>query len=319
MLQKMNKMNLRRFVLKMDDQIYLQGSKYHTNLVIAAAAVKGISYLNDVTIACDDGEVFANKFVLFSGSEFFQSLFQRIEHKSPYIFLKNTKLEHLKAAIDFMYEGKVCVNPMELKQVLNVASDLKIEGLRDQKLSSLTSTKVSNSSDDILDNTIIDNSIGTNSIVDNTFQHLINDTDYETALSFDEKALDMMEKRPTVNGTNIWLCKFCGKNNRDKTRIRKHVIGRHLKTLEKVMEEQGAIPEDEFYEIAQGQTRPDNNDLKAALMMKLLQDTNGRDVWYCNLCDKFSYDKTRIRIHIKTNQYMSYSSSIALYLVKYQI
>ena len=304
----------------MDDQFCLEGTNFQNDLVAAAKAVKGISYFNDVTLACDDGEILANKFVLFSSSEFFQSLFSRLSQQSPYIFLKNTKLQHLKAVIDFMYEGQVCVNRMDVQSVLHVARDLKIESMKEQQIvpdpldnihdvGSTLKVEIMGDQENLTEdypNEITE--IPTVDAVNKLNLSLANmdrSSDHqESKHSLDVKALEMMEKKTTESGKVIWQCKFCGKDTNDKTRLRKHVISRHIRNLEKVLEEKGEISEEAFYNIAQGNdlniSQFDNDDLKAVLMMKLTKDSYGRNVWSCNLCDNKCNDKTRVRKHIKS-------------------
>ena len=46
-----------------------------------------------------------------------------------------------------------------------------------------------------------------------------------------DETLELMEKGIEPDGTRVWKCKLCDKRNSDKTRIRKHIRGQHLKNL----------------------------------------------------------------------------------------
>ena len=122
----------------------------------------------------------------------------------------------------------------------------------------------------------------------------------------DEKALEMMEK--TIVDKKIqWTCKFCNKTSNDKTRIRKHIIRTHIQKLEKVLDETSVdvnIKEESMFmqNISMDSSyNMSDEDLRALSMMKSSKDEHEKKVWICNICDKASDDKTRIRKHVKVN------------------
>ena len=53
----------------------------------------------------------------------------------------------------------------------------------------------------------------------------------------DGEAEALMERVSDPNGTHIWRCKICSKDNSDKARIRRHVKSNHIKKTEPVKQE----------------------------------------------------------------------------------
>ena len=88
----------------------------------------------DVTLACDDDELFsAHKFVLIASSKFFRKIILRSQHSHPFLFLKGVKHLLLQNIMDFIYLGSVEVAQEDFQGFLNLAKDLQIMGLSDFK------------------------------------------------------------------------------------------------------------------------------------------------------------------------------------------
>ena len=87
----------------------------------------------DVTLACEDGkEVEAHKFLLSAASPFFQNLLLKNTHPHPIIFMRGIDSPVLIAIVDFLYCGKVEMDPEYLEPFLAIAEELKLEGLLKQ-------------------------------------------------------------------------------------------------------------------------------------------------------------------------------------------
>ena len=83
----------------------------------------------DVTIVCDDEQISAHKVILSASSEFFRGILRRNPRESPIIYLKGTKMAHLKLILNFIYTGQIEVAEEDLAEILEAAVDLKIKGL----------------------------------------------------------------------------------------------------------------------------------------------------------------------------------------------
>merc|ERR1712142_1359684 len=85
---------------------------------------------SDVTLVCDDSQqLSAHKVVLSAFSDFFKTILQRNPHQHPLIYLKDSKFDHIQAILRFMYSGQTEIGQYELKQFVQTAEDLKIDGL----------------------------------------------------------------------------------------------------------------------------------------------------------------------------------------------
>ena len=83
----------------------------------------------DVTLVCDDEQISAHKVILSASSEFFRGILRRNPRESPIIYLKGTKMSHLKLILNFIYTGQVEVAEEDLAEILEAAVDLKVKGL----------------------------------------------------------------------------------------------------------------------------------------------------------------------------------------------
>ena len=84
----------------------------------------------DVTLACEgDKQINAHKLVLSSSSPFFHNLLMKNPHPSPLIYLRGVNFTELKSLIKFIYHGQTEVLQDELDHFMEVAQELKIQGL----------------------------------------------------------------------------------------------------------------------------------------------------------------------------------------------
>ena len=82
----------------------------------------------DVTLVDEDNiQSTAHKAILSAGSEFFQKLFSSNPHPHPLVYLRIPN-NHMLALLNFIYEGKCVVAETEMKDFMEVANDLGING-----------------------------------------------------------------------------------------------------------------------------------------------------------------------------------------------
>ena len=146
-----------------------------------------------------------------------------------------------------------------------------------------------------------------------------------------ERAAELMEKATTEENRVSWVCKVCGKSGGDKSNIRRHVKGKHLKNKNKDLEKKMSLnesttpdPDDDDYDVndaievdlemeldeTEAEVSLDNTeedgqaslmddlDLQALERMEREVTGDGRVSWTCKVCGKTSRDKTRIRKHV---------------------
>jgi len=111
------------------ENLCLIWNEYESNFNVAFQDLRQEKEFFDVTLACKDGQLEAHKVILSSCSFFFKDILKRNPHVHPLLYMKDVKLSHLQAVMDFMYQGNVNVDQKELDAFLALARELKLKGL----------------------------------------------------------------------------------------------------------------------------------------------------------------------------------------------
>ena len=114
----------------MTETLCLQWNDYKENTISAFGNLREEKDLNDVTLACEDGQqVEAHKVILAASSPFFQKLFGRNKHPHPLVYMRGMKIDDLIAVVDFLYRGEANVAQENLDSFLAIAEELQLRGL----------------------------------------------------------------------------------------------------------------------------------------------------------------------------------------------
>jgi len=111
------------------EKFCLSWNDYESNLSVAFRDLREEKEFFDVTLACEDEQIEAHKVILSSCSLFFQKILTKNKHSHPLLYLKGVKFCHLKSILDFMYQGRVNVEQEKLDSFLATAQELKVKGL----------------------------------------------------------------------------------------------------------------------------------------------------------------------------------------------
>ena len=84
----------------------------------------------DVTLACEDGNLVGAHRVILAGSPFFGRLLRKLKSPHPLIYLKDVTLKSLMSLLDFVYTGETEVAEDGLTELLLLADQLEIAGLK---------------------------------------------------------------------------------------------------------------------------------------------------------------------------------------------
>jgi len=114
------------------EKLCLSWNKYESNFSVAFQDLRQEKEFFDVTLACKDGQLEAHKVILSSCSTFFRDILKRNPHVHPLLYMKDVKLSHLQAVVDFMYQGKVNVMQKELDSFLALSRELQVKGLNQE-------------------------------------------------------------------------------------------------------------------------------------------------------------------------------------------
>jgi len=87
-------------------------------------------YFTDVTLVCDeDKQLNAHKFILSSCSILFRRILMKNPHQHPLIYLNGIDFKNLQAILQFIYLGQIEIAHDTLKQFIETARELEINGL----------------------------------------------------------------------------------------------------------------------------------------------------------------------------------------------
>ena len=111
-------------------KLCLNWKNFQTNISTAFRDLRSDNDFADVTLACEDGQLFsAHKVILASSSPFFMGILKKYKNPQPLIFLKGMRSEDLSAILDFFYFGEANIDQESLDAFLALADDLKVLGL----------------------------------------------------------------------------------------------------------------------------------------------------------------------------------------------
>jgi len=132
----------------------------------------------------------------------------------------------------------------------------------------------------------------------------------ELSNDMDEQALEMMEKSYDEKQKVSWICKVCEYSCNDKTRTKRHVKNKHLKRqkIDETLKEDDSMMDTSVTEEVNVKEESfvkggnfDSIDIQALSMMTKTKSETGGTIWNCTICEQNSFDKTRIRKHVKSN------------------
>ena len=206
----------------------LKWRQFYQNVGDSLSELLNDSDLCDVTLACDDDEqIEAHKVVLAACSPFFKNIFKKKNHSHPFVYLRGIQKEDLVSVVNFIYNGEVNIAQKDLERFLAVAGDLKLKGLtqRDEleNVDDDRSFEKDQSNREVdLDKDLVGTSVNDDlEVVDNieNFTKIgeENEQELQTKQSIDNNAQEMIFKQG-----DVWKCKMCGKESKDKSNIKKH-------------------------------------------------------------------------------------------------
>ena len=91
------------------------------------------NFHHDVTLVCDEDQISAHKVILSASSTFFRNVLGKNPHAHPLIYVRGVKFTHLKSLITFIYSGETNVAHEDLGSFMELAEDLKVQGLTEDQ------------------------------------------------------------------------------------------------------------------------------------------------------------------------------------------
>ena len=88
----------------------------------------------DVTLASNDHKlIWGHKAILGAASSFFKNIFKNNSAANLVLYLKGVSSKDLESILEFIYCGETNINKVDLDSFLDVAKELKIEGLMEPR------------------------------------------------------------------------------------------------------------------------------------------------------------------------------------------
>ena len=195
--------------MNMKELSFLQWRDFQENRSTYFQNARSSLDFTDVTLACDDKETFtieAHRFVLASGSSFFQQLLsssRTSQHPHPLIFLTGMRRTHLEAIVDFLYMGETRVEQNELLEFLQFAQTLGVTGILQQN-NPITSTEVVSDIEQVANH----NKTSHNFVVEKEMEHintsmldLIGQADSETTLNVSKLEENLQHVKENIHNS----------------------------------------------------------------------------------------------------------------------
>ena len=229
------------------DHYALKQANFQINITEGIKALRQYPDLSDVTLVVEDGgRIIAHKIVLAMSSSFFNEILtENNMNNNPSIFLRGSRIETVVFLLDFIYNGTVTVHAGNLKEFLELASDLKIKGLENHlkteviatdivkaKNTSKKSMKKEITSDELVVGTFVtsDDQISKlDLLISSKMEKTLKQKSWQPGQPQGNEAKSEETKEENVgkNVRNEWKCKDCGKTGM-KANIVTHVEGIHV-------------------------------------------------------------------------------------------
>ena len=222
----------------MAEKLCLKWNDFQENVNTAFGSLRDNKEFSDVTLACEDGQMFqAHKVILASSSPTLHHLLKVDKHPNPLIFMRGMKSEDLNAIIDFLYCGEANVFQENLDSFLAIAEELKLKGLMGNKDEKgvkpeetppvhLNTFALARKHQNGQKQTNVSNKYETTVAIPTT-------SDSGNLKELDDQVKSMMEKSLNIikvgnTRRSAEICKVCGKEGTPQN-IKDHIEANHLK------------------------------------------------------------------------------------------
>ena len=198
------------------------------NVTSSVSELRTNAEFADVTLACGDGQkIRGHKIILSSGSHTFKDLLKQNSDPNVLIFMRGVKSYFLKLIVDFIYFGEISVHQEEHKILeehkKRIANPTRASTKYAEKQESATFDMRPGREDEQGILSLIKETKNTK-----TGRSGVSFKDSNGAIDIQINAL--MRK---VEGINTgWACITCGKIDRQKINIKKHIEGHHIEKVE---------------------------------------------------------------------------------------
>ena len=177
----------------------------------------------DVTLVSDD-EVHlpAHKLVLSASSIFFKSMLMKNSHSHPMIYLSGINSTNLEFVLDYIYQGEVQIYQEQLDSFLDVAQNLKVNGLMSDDKQEIMDGPQNFKSEELREAAKpVDIFYETQAPVNTK---AVNERSYTVAVDGqDESLIESKIDEILTKSDGIITCTACGKSGTNNYNMKRHV------------------------------------------------------------------------------------------------
>ena len=175
------------------ERIEVGYDEFHFNILNNIKRLRKKNDFSDVTLVSDDYIHFpAHKVVLAASSEYFRRILAQNNQSQPYLCLIGVGSEDLSIILDYVYNGQTSILKNDLQKFLQVAKQLKLDGLEMEELGPVLNKKEDTGFLQIKDSfSVMEHGIGMGS----------SDQDYLTLDSID--SMNFLEMEEPVNDVTL--------------------------------------------------------------------------------------------------------------------
>ena len=124
------------------ERIEVGYDEFHFNILNNIKRLRKKNDFSDVTLVSDDYIHFpAHKVVLAASSEYFRRILAQNNQSQPYLCLIGVGSEDLSIILDYVYNGQTSILKNDLQKFLQVAKQLRLDGLEMEELGPVLNKK----------------------------------------------------------------------------------------------------------------------------------------------------------------------------------
>ena len=115
--------------MQTQENVWIQWRDFQDDISAAFESLRTDTDFTDVTLACQDGQMFdAHKIILSTSSPFFGNILRKNKHEHPLIYMRGIKSDDRRAIFDFLYYGEASVLELNLDSFHTIAQELHLKG-----------------------------------------------------------------------------------------------------------------------------------------------------------------------------------------------
>ena len=200
-------------------------NEFESNIRESFRKIRDDQRLFDVTLVTEDGlEIKAHKIILAAGSSFFRDVFFRNDHSNMYIVMKGVSRSELVQVTDFLYNGEVSINQEDMKQFIETAKSLQINGLQqdleEEEEEELEPRHDTTKKEYGISDASQDDGVNQEGSFSDTL-HDASDVD-NTRMNTNSEIYNKIEEMIEKKEDRRWKCTVCGKITTQKYHIQRH-------------------------------------------------------------------------------------------------